>query len=186
MRAAVLSLVAGLAGVLLLVLAPPALAHTSLAGADPAPGATVDRLERIRLEFAGQVAPDAPRAVALLAPDGSRREDGAVSSDGERALTVAVAPRLPATGEYTVHWCMVGPDGHEQRGGYVFTYSGPVDTAAGPGAPAGEVSCAGSAPPDPGRPLVGWLISGAIVAVLLGAMIAGLVGRRAAARDTSA
>ncbi|MHA6795268.1 copper resistance CopC family protein [Pseudonocardia bannensis] len=182
MRAAVLSLAAAFAGTLLLLLAPPALAHTSLTGADPAPGAQVDRLERIRLEFAGRVAPDAPRAVALLAPDGSRWDDGAVTPDGERSLVAGVAPRLPAAGEYTVRWCLLGPDGHEQRGGYVFTYTGPVDPAAGPGAPAGDVSCAAQAPGDPARSPAGWLIGGAIAIALLGALIAGPLGRRLARR----
>lgn len=177
MRAAVLILV----GVLLLGFAPPALAHTSPASADPAPGATVDRLDRIRPEFVGRVAPHASPAIVLLASDGSRRDEGVVSSDDDRVLAVSVAPRLPATGEYTVRWCMVGPDGHKQRGGYVFTYSGPVDSTAGPGAPVGEMSCAVPSP-SPDRTPIG----GAIVVALLGAMIVGLVCWRVAAWGTPA
>ncbi|WP_214369048.1 copper resistance protein CopC [Pseudonocardia sp. H11422] len=182
MRAAVLSLAATLAGALLVLLAPPALAHTSLSGADPAPGARVDRLDRLRLEFAGLVAPDAPRAIALVGPDGSRWDDGAVALDGERALVSGVAPRLPAAGEYTVRWCAVGPDGHEQRGGYVFTYTGPVDPTAVPGAAAGEVSCAAHAPADTGRSPAGWLIGGVIVVAVTGALVAGVLGRRRSVR----
>lgn len=68
----------------------------------------MDRLDRIRLELVGGVAPHASPAIVLLAPDGSRRDEGVVSSDDDRVLAVGVAPRLPATGEFTVRWCVVG------------------------------------------------------------------------------
>jgi methionine-rich copper-binding protein CopC len=190
MRAAVVSRTAlvralALACALLVLAAPAATAHTMLDAADPSPGGTVMSLERIRLGFAGAVDPGSTSRVVLLAPDGSRRDDGCVVLDGERGLAVGVLAPLPVVGEYTVRWCAVAADGHVQRGAYVFGYAGSVDPAAPPAGPAADPpGCLTAAEPAPpratsgGGPAAGWIVVGAVALALLGAVVARRVSRR--------
>lgn len=115
--AAMLALALGLA-----LGAKPALAHTELQRAEPAPGSTVPPgLAAIVLEFNEPLAPGSTvtlyGAAFSVVAGVETRVEGAV-------LTAALREALPA-GTYTVEWTAVGLDGHPVQGSYQFAVSGP-------------------------------------------------------------
>lgn len=112
--------------------AAPALAHISLAEAEPAEGATVaDMPAAVALTFDGALAAGGDHAVGLFAPDGVQVHDGQTIELTDRSVQVGVG-ELPDVGAYTVRWLVVGADGHTIEGDYTFTYDGPVVTVGTP------------------------------------------------------
>jgi copper transport protein len=113
----------------LVVLAAPgsALAHVVLEAAEPATQSRLDSPPtEIRLRF-NQPVTISPRAVQVLAPDGTVRSGAARTVEGGRVV-VAPVSRLESGSAYTVRWRATGADGHSPAG--VFTFG--VGVAAPP------------------------------------------------------
>lgn len=133
-RSAAVLAAAALAGVLT---AAPAGAHTSLAGADPARGATVPSPARIRLTYTDPVT--LPRVI-VLDSRGGHHEAGRAQAAGNHVTQRVAGPLAP--GVYTVGWRVVAEDGHPATGEYRFTVVGRA--ASGSPSPAGRASSTGS------------------------------------------
>ncbi|MFI7604577.1 copper resistance protein CopC [Micromonospora sp. NPDC049366] len=157
LRSAVPRAVAGLLALVLaaavgvLMSAPPAAAHGTLAMSTPAEGATVDGpLTEVRLYFTEKVAPNA--YFAITGPGGGRVDNG--WSQGEprpldkpvreyflvdgtfepREYTtgfpaVVVIAHLPAPGRYSVSYLSMASDGDPVRGTLTFRYTGRATAA---------------------------------------------------------
>ena len=116
--------------------APPASAHTSLTGANPAANATVAPPTQIVLTYADPV--QLPQVV-LTDAGGGRHEAGKAQAVDNK-VTEAVKGTLP-NGVYTVGWRVVSPDGHPISGTYTFTVTGSTGAAG-----TGSTGAAGTAP----------------------------------------
>lgn len=114
--------------VLLLAGTAGALAHASLATADPADGAVVETApSEIALTFSEMVS---PLVMRLVAPDGTSLDLSGVSYSGS-TLRVALPAGL-ADGTHVFSWRVVSEDGHPVGGSVVFSIGAP---SAMPGAP---------------------------------------------------
>jgi len=102
-----------------------AAAHNSLAGSDPAEGATpAEAPPSIVLRFASP-APLDTASVEVIDVTGSRTEvAGLAHGPGGESEIVAPLPALPA-GPVTVRWRLVGPDGHPVTGRVGFVVGDP-------------------------------------------------------------
>jgi copper transport protein len=112
-----------LACVLLALLgsAGPASAHATLISTEPGSLAVLASPPRqVTLTFGESVQVTAD-GVQVLAPDGSRADDGRTGHPAGRGDTVAVAVTSKAQGTYTVSWHVVSADSHPVSG--AFTYS---------------------------------------------------------------
>lgn len=130
--------------------AAPALAHVSLAEAEPAEGLTVtDMPAAVALTFDAALAAGGDHAVGLFAPDGVQVDDGQTTELTDRSVQVGVG-ELPDVGAYTVRWLVVGADGHTIEGDYTFTYDGPVVTVGTPSeaSPPATAEAASEAPAE--------------------------------------
>lgn len=137
---------------------PPASAHTSLTGANPAANATVAPPSRIVLTYADPV--QLPQVV-LTDAGGGRHEAGKAQAVDNK-VTEAVKGTLP-NGVYTVGWRVVSPDGHPISGTYTFTVTGSTGAAgAAPGASAPAARAAGNGSGGSS----GWLWIGLAAAVV--------------------
>lgn len=178
MRTAVLSATLAVLFGVLTAAAPPAVAHTDLVASTPEPGATVQRLDEIRLQFQTSLQRDGRHVIRLLGPDGAQWDDARTRTGTDRELLVATASALPRQGEYTVRWCAVTADGHVQSGAYKFSYAGPASGAARPlartpdGGGCELPSWVGAAS------LTGWLLVGVIGAAVLFLAASALLRRR--------
>jgi methionine-rich copper-binding protein CopC len=94
----------------------PAVAHTDLAGSEPAAGEVVDRsLDQVTLDFASPVMLDLTDVVVTTG--------GAPPVVGKPALagsTVTVPVTVAAAGEYVVAYRTVAADGHAISGSFSF------------------------------------------------------------------
>jgi copper transport protein len=109
-----------------------ALAHASLASADPADGAMVaEAPSEVALTFSEIVS---PLVLRLVAPDGASRDLEEVAFNGN-TLRVALPGGL-ADGTHVFSWRVVSEDGHPVGGSVVFSIGAP---SAMPGAPAEAV-----------------------------------------------
>jgi methionine-rich copper-binding protein CopC len=103
---------------LMLLAAPPALAHAILVDSTPAPNAHVPAGElAITLKYNSRI--DARRSkVTLTAPDGSVSRLQSIAGNAPQLLetTAAVSP-----GDYKLHWQVLAVDGHITRGNVPFT-----------------------------------------------------------------
>lgn len=182
MRTAVLSAAAALAALLGALTAPaPATAHTQLAGSTPRPGATVQQLDDIRLQFHAPLRPGGRHAIRLLGPNGARWDNARTRTVSDRELLVRVAPALPKQGEYTARWCAVPADGHPQSGAFKFSYSGATSASARPPTPnPGATSvCAAAARDGAATVVIGWLLVGVVAGSVLFVAAAAILTRRA-------
>lgn len=104
------------------MIAVPALAHTKLIGANPAPNATVSAVPaQLQLNFNEPVL---PRFVTLTVtgPDGAKLHVATVAVDAKnRARVNAVVHGFGKPGAYRVDWSAAGSDMHRMTGGYSFT-----------------------------------------------------------------
>lgn len=109
-----------------------ALAHASLASADPADGAVIAAAPSgITLTFSEIVS---PLVMRLVTPDGATRDLSDVAYSGN-ALRVALPAGL-ADGTHVFSWRVVSEDGHPVGGSLIFSIGAP---SAMPGAPAEAV-----------------------------------------------
>jgi len=120
----------------------PALAHASLVGADPVPGAVLPEAPAaITLRFSEAVSAAGP-GISVVAPSGRPAATGPVRVGG-RTMT---APFRPAgRGTYLVRWQVIAADTHPSRGELTFSVGAPSPTPGGDelGADVGAVSPAG-------------------------------------------
>ncbi|GAA0252335.1 copper resistance protein CopC [Cryptosporangium japonicum] len=136
MRAALVLLV----GVLALLVAPPARAHSDLEGSSPKAGSTVTSApEAVTLTF-GEVIRGNFSTVVVTGPDGVAYSDGKPDAV-DTTLTQPVKPLV--TGEYTVAWRIVSADGHPKQG--VFRFTADVPAAPSPSAPPSAAPTSGPA-----------------------------------------
>ncbi|MEV4105431.1 copper resistance protein CopC [Nonomuraea sp. NPDC049649] len=182
-------LVALLSGLLVVFLAPAALAHDRLVGSTPAEGATVTSLDEIELEFSARVRMP---VVALRDADDTQLNLGKPKAEG-KFVRVEV-PEPLAAGKYVIAWRVVSSDGHPIQGEIPFTAKGePTPTPEAEedsAAPSAEPSeAATSAAPVEETPdaspvsaesegLPGWVwIAAAVLALLgVGTFVAGRKG----------
>ena len=99
--------VAAAIAALLVVAAPPALAHPRLVGSTPANGATAESVTEVKLVFSGEI--DIAE-VAVTDEAGTTYQSGAAERSGT-TVTQKLSGALPA-GNYTVAYRVVGEDGH--------------------------------------------------------------------------
>ncbi|MEU9017379.1 copper resistance CopC family protein [Actinomadura sp. NPDC048394] len=149
---------AAFAALALALAAPPASAHTSLTGANPAANATIAPPTQIVLTYADPV--QLPQVV-LTDAKGGRHEAGKAQAVDNK-VTEAVKGTLP-NGVYTVGWRVVSPDGHPISGTYTFTVTG--STGAAGGAPAASAPAAKASGNGSGGSS-GWLWIGLAAAVV--------------------
>jgi len=148
--------------VLVLGIAPPAAAHTTLIGQSPKPNATVAAPSTVTLTFADRVIQP---GVVVRDPSGTR-VDTATTSDGPKVST-RLAASLPA-GRYQVGWRVVAPDGHVQTGKFRFTVAGGTASSTTTATPSSTRQPAD----DDNRASGLWWTIGGVVALLV---IAGAV-----------
>jgi methionine-rich copper-binding protein CopC len=118
-RSPLAALTAFLAALFLLGTAGPALAHDALKSSDPAKGATVESIGKVRLEFTSGVRVP---FVVVRGPDGSAYQSGDPEGDG-RVVTQKLKGTLP-DGKYTIAYRVVSSDGHPIEGEIPFTVKG--------------------------------------------------------------
>ncbi|MER7164713.1 copper resistance CopC family protein [Micromonospora sp. NPDC000207] len=180
-----LAVVGVVLGVTLLLPGSPAAAHNSFTGSDPKDGAILaEAPQEVELRFLSSVSNRSE--ITVTGPDGTSAAAGEPTFDG-KTVTVPVQPG-PA-GEYTVAFSVPSADGHRVRGEVTFTVTTGVTPEASPSAepsvepspsaePAASPVPAADASDDGGS---GWLWALGGVA-LVGALVAGLLLRRRAAR----
>lgn len=139
-RVTVPVLLAGLLGVLA---APPAAAHTRLVRSLPGADGTVAGPDKVGLVFSEPVRAKPLTVVVADAGHGSYAGTPRVTGS---TVTVPLADALPA-GRYTVSYRVVSADGHPVADTFGFTSTGPPGTDAAPAA-----SASGSASGSAGRP----------------------------------
>lgn len=104
------------------LIAAPALAHTKLVTANPAPNATVRTIPaQLQLNFNEPVL---PRFVTLTVtgPDGAKLHVASVGVHPKsRARVNAVVHGFQKPGAYKVDWSAAGSDMHRMTGSYSFT-----------------------------------------------------------------
>lgn len=104
------------------LVASPALAHTKLVSANPAPNATV-RAAPAKLQLTFNE-PLLPRFVtlAVTGPGGAKLHVATVAVDPKnRARVHAVVHGFQQPGAYKVAWAAAGSDMHRMTGSYSFT-----------------------------------------------------------------
>lgn len=112
-----------------LLWALPALAHTELVSASPAPGAIVPpTLAEIRLTFNG---PLSPGSTFELLTENFQTVPGLTPQITGSTVSAQLAARL-AVGQYTVQWKAFGDDGHTVEGSYPFSVSADAQAATPP------------------------------------------------------
>lgn len=168
-----------LAGVLLVLATPPALAHDSLKSSSPTSNAIVSRLDQIELEFSAHVS----FPVVILHDAGGRRfESGTPRTDGPKVFESVAGP-LPS-GSYIIAWRIVSSDGHPVEGEIPFTVrssgtsSVPQTSAAGTSGAAPVPSAKtipSTAASQPGIPL--WVWAGLGLLVIIGVAVLGITRR---------
>ncbi|MFE0025083.1 copper resistance protein CopC [Amycolatopsis sp. NPDC059021] len=167
-----------LAGLTLLGLATPALAHDSLVGSTPADKSTVDASPpAIELRFDEPVQQGAElNTVVVTDAQRNHWEAGPAVVKGN-AVAVPLRP-LGAPGVYTVDYRIVSADGHPGDGSITFTLS-----KTGNGAPATATNAQQPAVATPGEPggkglpVWAWIL-GAAVLLGIGLTLALRIGKK--------
>jgi hypothetical protein len=132
-------------------LATPSHAHTSLAASSPAKGDVVETLERVRLEFTDPLI-DLGAELALVDQQGGRVELVVEFTDPH--VIEADAPAV-SDGGYVLEWRAVAEDGHPLEGEIAFIVAAsvaepaPSPDAAPTSSPDAEESPAPSPAPSP-------------------------------------
>ena len=104
------------------MLAGPALAHTKLVTANPAPNATVQSVaNQVQITFNEPVMSRFV-TLAVTGPDGSKLHVATVAVDPKNKSRVnAVVHGFGRPGAYKVDWTAAGSDMHRMTGTYSFT-----------------------------------------------------------------
>ncbi|HUR02200.1 MAG TPA: copper resistance CopC family protein [Nonomuraea sp.] len=113
------ALTAFLAALVLLGTAGPALAHDALKSSDPAKDATVESIDKVRLEF---TSPVRIPVVIVRGPGGTAYQSGDPQAGG-KVVTQELKGTLP-NGKYTIAYRVVSSDGHPIEGEIPFTVKG--------------------------------------------------------------
>lgn len=173
-RSAKLLLTAMVAGLTLVGLASPALAHNQLVKSDPAEGSSMATgPKQVTLTFDQPVQPGDFNTIAITGPKGGSWVDGSARVDGN-TVTAKVRTLGPA-GKYTVGYRILSSDGHPVSDDFRFTLTKPgggkpaASPQADPGQPAQDGRQSGEE--SGGVPLWVW-IAGAGVLLALGLFIA--------------
>jgi len=124
------ALTAFLAALVLLGTAGPALAHDALKSSDPAKGATVESVDKVRLEFTSTVRIP---VVIVRGPGGTAYQSGDPQADG-KVVTQELKGTL-SDGKYTIAYRVVSSDGHPIEGEIPFTVKGAPSPSAESQAP---------------------------------------------------
>ncbi|MFD1538184.1 copper resistance CopC family protein [Nonomuraea guangzhouensis] len=123
------ALTALLAALVLLGTAGPALAHDALKSSDPAKDATVESLDKVRLEF---TSPVRIPVVIVRGPGGTAYQSGDPDAGG-KVVTQELKGTLP-NGKYTIAYRVVSSDGHPIEGEIPFTVKGAPSPSPSPSA----------------------------------------------------
>ncbi|WAL69925.1 copper resistance protein CopC [Amycolatopsis cynarae] len=156
-----------LAGVAMLAMATPALAHNVLISTDPGKDASLEAgPARITLTFDAPVQGGDINQVAVVGPDNTQWAEGSVEVNSN-VVTAPLRPLGPA-GVYTVGYRILSADGHAVTGEYKFTL-----TRAGTGTPASATAATGASRQggSGGVPVWVW-IAGAVVLLAIGLTVA--------------
>lgn len=104
------------------VIAGPAMAHTKLVTANPAPNATVRSVaNQIQITFNEPVMPRFV-TLAVTGPDGAKLHVASVLVDPkDKSRVNAVVHGFQRPGAYKVDWAAAGSDMHRMTGSYSFT-----------------------------------------------------------------
>jgi methionine-rich copper-binding protein CopC len=174
----------------------PAQAHDALASTSPAEGQTITTNPgkvSITLNNPPNTQLKGSNIIKVIAPDGHTVSTGDISVDG---ATLSIAADIDHPGKHTVQWRAVSADGHPIDGSYTFTYAAEGEThseaatpatsaASAPATTAGQTQAAetqASAPASSQTPdNTGWFIGIGAVLLVLVAVGAYLLGRRAKA-----
>ena len=126
------SLVAALLLLGALAVSPPATAHTTQTGAQPAADSTVQTgPARVTATFNEELQPEFA-AMTVVGPDGNLWSSGEPEVRGT-SVGVAVRPLGPS-GRYTVNYRVTSADGHVVSGAWSFTVTVPSTGTPGPAA----------------------------------------------------
>ena len=112
-----------LAGPIVVVGIPAALAHAFLDRASPAVGSTVHTPpSEVRIRFTEELEP-AFSSIGVLDPQGRHVEQGKAKADpGDRKVLEVSLPALPP-GTYKVIWRVISVDTHRTEGDFTFVVS---------------------------------------------------------------
>ncbi len=104
------------------VIAAPAMAHTKLVTANPAPNATVRSVaNQIQITFNEPVLQRFV-TLAVTGPDGAKLHVASVAVDAkDKSRVNAVVHGFQRAGAYKVDWAAAGSDMHRMTGSYSFT-----------------------------------------------------------------
>lgn len=180
-------LLAAVCGLVMLVVAGPALAHTRLESSDPADGASfATPPSKVTLTF-NEAMQEGFATLTVIGPGNTTWQDGETQVSGN-SVSIAVKPLGPA-GVYQIGYRVISDDGHPVSGSVSFTLTAPGPGAASTvptvapttatAAPATSSSAApvADAPADSdGAPVWPWIVA-AVVAVGLGVVLALRLGR---------
>jgi methionine-rich copper-binding protein CopC len=181
---------AAVCGLVMLLVAGPALAHSRLESSDPADGASLATPpSKVTLTFnEAMTAGPGFTTITVIGPGNTAWQQGDTQVSGD-SVSIAVKPLGPA-GVYQVGYRVVSDDGHPVSGSVSFTLTAPgpgaasaaptvaPTTAAAP-APAttSATAPAAAAPADSGgAPVWPWIVA-AVVAVGIGVALALRLGR---------
>ncbi len=103
------------------MLATSAAAHTALVASTPSEGQTVTELDRVRLEFSGQLLDIG----ASLTVRGDSESADLVAEFAANNVVEADVPPL-ASGDYILEWRVVAEDGHPIEGAIAFIMDAPL------------------------------------------------------------
>ena len=178
-------------GLVALLVAQPARAHSDLESSSPKADSTVTSApEAVSLTF-GEVIRGNFSTVVVTGPDGVKYGDGPARAV-DKTLTQPVKPLV--AGEYTVAWRIVSADGHPRQGVFRFTADVPAAPSASPvpseapssapaaaaPAPSASPAAAGRSTDDGGTSWLPWAISGVVAVIALAGAAVLARSRRAA------
>ncbi len=162
--------------------ASTAWAHVSLVSSAPGAGEQLDSVPAgVTLQFSDQLERDGAE-IAVTGPDGTALESGAPIVSGD--TIIQRVSDQGGVGQYSVTYLAVSGDGHEMTGRIDFAVGVPVDPGDQPrvtSAPSAEgAEAAEEASDDEGGASL--ILPGAIIALVVAAVLAWLVTRRRPAR----
>jgi methionine-rich copper-binding protein CopC len=180
-------LLAAVCGLVMLVVAGPALAHSRLESSDPADGANLATPpSRVTLTF-NEAMQQGFATLTVIGPGNTAWQDGETQAAGD-SVSVAVKPLGPA-GVYQIGYRVISDDGHPVSGSVSFTLTAPgpgaasaMPTVAATTAAAAPASTSAAAPvaaapaDNGGAPVWPWIVA-AVVAVGVGVVLALRLGR---------
>lgn len=180
---------AAVCGLVMLIAAGPAAAHSRLESSDPADGASLAAgPSKVTLTFNEQMQ-QGFATLTVIGPGETAWQDGETQVSGD-SVSIAVKPLGPA-GKYQIGYRVVSDDGHPISGSVSFTLTAPGPAAASTPTAAAtptagattaaaptttSVAAAPAAGSDGGAPVWPWIV-GAVVAVGAGVVLALRLGR---------